>query len=368
MSRSLVVVSCFLSLIVVLISCNKNEDITSQSGTELSLPDVDYRYAQNDKITKIGRVLFYDKSLSANNSTSCGSCHKQHLAFADDSRLSPGFDNRIGNRNTPPIQNLRIGSQLLFWDGRESNLLNMVTQPVFNHVEMGIRSDRYLLNNVKSKPYYEELFREAYRDGEITLERISESLAFFVSSLISINSGFDLPNEMRPSDVNEGEKLFFGKYNCGNCHNIRNPKGYDGGDVIEVDSISLTVINEPLRTNSPMINIGLDLNYKDKGLGELTYNPGDNGKFKIPNLRNVSLTSPYMHDGRYKTLDEVLDFYSRNINNHPNLDSKLKSLKSAPQSFNISAKERKQLISFLESLTDHSFITDPKFSDPFINR
>lgn len=367
-SISFTITTILLSFIL-LNSCKKEKQDALR--TELKLPQTDFTYDQDNAKAKLGRVLFYDKALSANNSISCGSCHKQSLAFSDGEVVSSGFDGRVGNRNTPAIQNITPHFQELFWDGRESHLSIMVTKPIFNHVEMGIRSNEYLLNSVKAKPYYKELFKEAFSDEEISFENIGDALTNFIASLNATNSEFDRPTEERSFEVNEGEKLFFGKYNCGNCHNVRNPKGYNGGGEISFNDIQRPLTDEEKKliqeSNSSLINIGLDMNYSDKGKAEITGNPDDNGKFKIPNLRNVMLTAPYMHDGRFKTIDEVLDFYSKGITSHPNLDSRLITDNAKPQVLSISDQERVYLKSFLNSLTDHSFISDQKFSDPFVN-
>jgi cytochrome c peroxidase len=292
------------------------------------------------------------------------------LAFSDGELLSPGFDGRVGNRNTPPIQNIAPNFQNLFWDGRISQLTAMVTMPIFNHVEMGVKSNEYLLNNVKAQPYYTDLFNEAFPNQEITLENMGDALTNFIASLNSNNSEFDRPQNERSFEVNEGEKLFFGKYNCGNCHNVRDPKGYNGGGQITPETNTNLTKEEIIRfnqANASLINIGLDMNYADKGKAEITGNPEDNGKFKIPNLRNVMLTAPYMHDGRFKTIDDVLDFYSKGVVSHPNLDERLTTQNSKPQVLEITDQERLYLKSFLNALTDQSFISDPKFSDPFVN-
>lgn len=354
-------------LTTVIYSCQKDNNV-SNSSTRLSVEN--YTYIGDSDKANLGRVLFYDKAMSVNNSVSCGTCHKQSLAFADNTRLSGGFDGRFGNRNTPPIQNLStIGSvtngfvspQTLFWDGRESDLKTMVLKPVFNHVEMGILSDEELIKSLKSKTYYKDLFLKAFKSEEITKKKISESLSLFVANLQSNNSRFDLftrsagrTSDLLSTDELAGKDLFFGKYNCGSCHNVNIPKGYSGGGMDEV--------------SGAMANIGLSVNYEDNGRGDLLSRASENGKFKIPNLRNVALTAPYMHDGRFNTLEEVIDHYSTNIQSHPNLDRRLKDVNGQPKVFNVTDEDKRLLIAFLNSMTDHSFISDPKFSDPFIKQ
>lgn len=323
--------------------------------------DYQYNFGNNDMV-KLGRVLFYDQSLSINNAVSCGSCHKQGLAFADNQRFSTGFEGKLTDRNTPPIQNLGLSiaqftgmgfGQALFWDGRERVLGDMVMQPMFNHVEMGMRNPTEVVNRVKSKSYYPELFAAAFSDGEINVAKVSEALTSFVMSISSSSSSFDhnfrnaTTTIFSPSQE-RGFQLFFGKYNCGSCHQLFSSSGYSVG--LEGDEL---------------LNIGLDATYTDNGFGGVTKNVSDNGKFKIPNLRNVALTPPYMHDGRFKTLEEVINHYSKGVQQHPNLDFRLKDESGNALVLNISEEEKEDLIAFLHTLTDNELTTDPKFSNPF---
>ncbi len=355
---------------IVAFSCSKEDYSYSTNSTTLDLAG-DHSYNSTiPAIGKLGRVLFYDNALSVNNSVSCGSCHKQSRAFADDSRFSSGFENLQTSRNTPPIQNLDLfprtlstlpngsfAGQALFWDGRERVLANMVLQPIFNHVEMGMSNTKQIVEKVASKPYYNQLFKDAYGDEEVTLERISEALTGFVSSIVSFNAVFDMnfpfgafPNPSPTTAEERGMNLFMGKYNCNSCHDMFSPSGY----------------SEPL--DNEFINIGLDANPSDLGRGALTGLESDNGKFRIPNLKNVALTAPYMHDGRFATLEEVLDHYSHNVASHPNLDDRLKDTNGSPLVLNISDDEKKDMIAFLHTFTDRFMTTDQKYSDPFIKR
>lgn len=365
----LIITAAFCILLAAL-SCSKEDYSYNTNKRTLNL-EGNYTYsATTSAIGKLGRVLFYDNALSINNSVSCGSCHKQSRAFADDSRFSLGFEHFETSRNTPPIQNLNLFSrnviftpngtamgQALFWDGRERILENMVMQPIFNHVEMGMHNSSQVVKKVASKPYYNQLFIDAFGDGEVSMDRISTALSGFVTSISSFNTSFNnsFPfgpfNTAEPTTAEErGLNLFMGKYDCSSCHDLFSPSGY----------------SEPL--DNEFINIGLDAEYEDKGRGELTGKAIDNGKFRIPNLTNIALTAPYMHDGRFATLEEVLDHYSHNVTSHPNLDDRLKNGAGQPKVLNITAEEKADMIAFLNTLTDMSMTTDPKFSDPFIKR
>lgn len=336
-------------------ACKKEPSSASKASTTyLDLPATPYDYGTaNDALVTLGRVLFYDRQLSVNNAISCASCHKQAYGFADNVALSPGFENRPTLRNSIAIQNINsnfgfvIPSEL-FWDGRETFLQNMVLQPLVNHVEMGMGSINEVSEKVKTIAYYPALFNDAFSiNSEINAATIANALSAFVSNITSLNTKFDFYQDgmvqltgMEASGMN----LFFNKYNCNSCHQTQIPNGYQVG--------------------GGFVNIGLDVNYDDNGVGALSNNTIDNGKFKIPGLRNINLTAPYMHDGRFATLSNVIDHYSINIANHPNLDHRLKQ-NNAPVVFNISALEKDHLIAFLNTLTDYSLITDPKFSNPF---
>ncbi len=362
--KSLIAASvAFACLLIAAFSCSKDLDYnTNRRSLDLS---TDFQYDFNSKTATLGRVLFYDKALSINNSVSCASCHKQVFAFADNTKGSRGFENFVTDRNTPPIQNLGLFfafpgpepgdiGQALFWDGRERILQDMVVQPIFNHIEMGIRNTGNLVRKVEERPYYAALFTEAFGDEQINLERISEALMVFVQNIRSVTSAFDQrlfngsDQSLTPAQL-RGFDLFFGKYNCGSCHQLHAPAGY----FVPAEG-------------DEFLNIGLDANYKDKGRGALTKKPEDNGKFKIPNLRNVALTAPYMHDGRFETLSEVIGHYSTGVQSHPNLDSRLKDENGQVLVLNITETEKQDLIAFLHSLTDNGMVTDPRFSDPFI--
>ena len=356
-------------LLVVSISCSKELETKQVAEVTLSELSAQYDYQNTtSEIGQLGRVLFYDKSMSANNAIGCGDCHKQSIAFSDNSQFSHGFEHKKTTRNTPPIQNLGISPNIffdvnttfetqanLFWDGREKDLKNMVLRPVFNHVEMGLVSAADLVEKIKSRPYYLSLFIDAFGDEEIDLDRIATALSAFTGSISANNSRFDqrLTNFNSNQFTNlekDGEQLFNGKYDCGSCHNLNMPSGYN------------------IFEDSTLRNIGLDLSYTDNGVGDLTKSDLDNGKFKIPNLRNVELTGPYMHDGRFGNLEDVIDHYSSGIKNHPNLDRRLKDVNGNAVRLNITANDKKAIVAFLETLTDHAMITDPKYSNPFITK
>ena len=339
------------SLAIAFTSCQKSDPEFNQVRT---IENIDGLHT--------GRVLFYDKQLSVNNTTACSSCHRQQFAFADNVSLSTGFNNQRTLRNSPPIQNLRNDNEiffpgfttgnLLFWDGRESNLTEMMLQPMVNHREMGIYDLEALCDKLESIDYYQELFIRDYGDTSanlITPGRIAEQLSSFVSGITTFNKMDNTMFGMNLSPQEElGRQLFFNKYDCASCHHVTQFSGYLAQD-----------------TNA-FANIGLDVVYEDKGLGAISHNAKDNGRFRIPSLKNIGLTAPYMHDGRFSTLSEVIDHYSHGIVNHQNLDNRLKNQFGSSAKFNITDHEKSALISFLNSFTDFNLITNPALSDPFV--
>ena len=297
---------------------------------------------------RLGRVLFYDKKLSISNTISCGSCHIQSSGFSDVTALSQGFKGLHTSRNSSSIGNAALSASL-FWDGRNSTVKSMTLNPVQNHIEMGMEDLNFLVKKLSSTSYYPDLFKKAFGNSEITKERIANALAQFVCSMVSVDSKYDKESAVSFRGFSELEKkgkdLFFSsKTNCTACH---------GGPNFSVNSVNS--FNDYTSSNGTA-NIGLDIQYKDQGFG--------NGKFKIPSLRNVELTAPYMHDGRFKTLEEVVEHYNSGIANHPQLDRNLK-INGQPRRLNLNEQDKKALVAFLKTLTDETLVKDVKFSDPF---
>lgn len=302
---------------------------------------------------QLGRVLFYDRSLSLNNAVSCGSCHLQAHAFADNKAKSIGLKGKETSRNSMAFLNPAF-SENMFWDSRKPGVKDLVLSPVQDHIEMGMVSLDYLEDKLATRPYYANLFEAAYGSTEITEERISDAVAQFICSMTSFDSQFDrigatgVPTLTAKQEV--GERIFFGQdAQCGSCHSGPNlaAEDFPGGEYGGSSGGDGTT------------NIGLDGHTVDVGNGE--------GRFRIPSLRNVAVTGPYMHDGRFETLMDVVDHYNSGVNDHPSLDDKLIDQKTGrPTRLGLSQYEKEALVAFLESFTDHSFLQDEKFSDPFV--
>ncbi len=344
-------------LLIFLVSCQEDK---LNSYNELTL---DTESIQNmswsEAEFEFGRALFYDPRLSFNNSVSCATCHKQELAFSDDVPFSMGLRNKPTLRNTLPIQNLAFSS-FLFWDGRERSLQRMVTQPIENHIEMGERDLEDMVAELNDIPHYRAFVDRLYGSNgnvffgtevqaeTVQVEHVAASLAAFLIEINAVNTKFDrhlFENESLSAKELRGMNLFVEKYECNGCHGVQSPDGY-----IFAGTFS---------------NIGLESEYEDIGLEGTTGDPLDNGKFKIPSLRNITLTAPYMHDGRFETLEEVIDHYSAETQDNENLDFRLRDANGKPIVFNISQDEKEAIIAFLGTLTDYEMITDPRFSNPY---
>jgi len=301
----------------------------------------------------LGRVLFYDKALSLNFTTSCASCHKQELGFADNKKFSRGFNGGFTTRNAMAVINLRyVSSGKMFWDLRAENLEAQSIMPVTHVVEMGMPSMEYVVNRIESLGYYQDLFFNAFGSQEITVDKIKKALAQFMRSMTSFNSKYDQGVPLNFSNFsvseNNGRQLISDLF-CLECH----------GD--EESVVNLTTPTFLTATNgSRSANNGLDAQYADNGIGALTGLASDMGLFAAPTLRNIELTAPYMHDGRFSTLEEVVEFYSSGIQNHPN-----KGIQLPSGGYNLSTQQKADIVAFLKTLTDESFTTDIRFSDPF---
>jgi len=336
-------------------------------------PEIDNMPTTNitsDAGATLGRVLFYDADLSQNHTVSCASCHQQQFAFTDSARFSVGFDGSVGDRNSMSLMHVRFHKEnQFFWDGRAHSVEEQVLMPFQNPIEMGMTIPE-VVSRVSAKTFYPPLFQSAFGTTEINSDRISKALAQFVRSINTFDSKFRRGIEMtsgNPSttpfanftaEENLGKDLFMDIYrgNCQACHtkNLVVPEGAQ--------------------------NIGLDLEYADNGFGAVTGNPNSNqnGKFKVPSLINVALTAPYMHDGRFKTLEEVVDFYSDSVHAHVNLSGFLREIipgnpspnndpcmTCPPRRPHFSPAEKQALVAFLHTLTDSSAITDERWSNPF---
>lgn len=308
-----------------------------------NFPEPAYHFNTNP-VTKdrfeLGRKLFYETMLSADNTISCGSCHIQTSAFTHHGHtVSHGINGLLGTRNSPPIMNLAWNTSFM-WDGGIADLDLQAVAPITNHVEMD-ETMANVLNKLRNSSQYPALFKKAYGTEDITTATFLKSLSQFMLMCVSSNSKYDsvMRNEGNKTfTIEEAEGRDIVKQKCGGCH------------------------KEPLFTDNSFRNNGLGISMvNDEGRYLITQNDADKYKFKVPSLRNLAYTAPYMQDGRLLTLDAVLDHYTTQVQNTPNLDPLLQQ--SGSPGIPLSASERTKIIAFLNTLNDKSFLFDKRFSE-----
>lgn len=326
----------------------------------------------------LGRVLFHDRRLSVNHEISCASCHRADAAFADTVASSAGFDGGATARNSMPILEVRYYARgRMFWDERATSVEDQVLRPIQDEVEMGLTLDE-LEARVAAASFYAPLFEAAFGDDRITRERIARALAQYVRSIATWSSRWDeavatatgiaddLPGFT--TEENRGKQIFFGQHDpvtrglCGSCHMRENPLA-----VLPPGAPPRPLVNVALFQSIGPADNGLPPREGDVGVGALAGPQADN-LFKPPTLRNVALTAPYMHDGRFATLEEVVDFYDHGITATPNLHPALRTPGGQPLRLNLSPADRASLVAFLRTLTDDAVARDPRFADPFASR
>ena len=303
----------------------------------------------------LGRHLFYDKLLSRDGTISCASCHQQQFAFSDNKAFAKGIDNQLTSRSSMSLANLSYQSDY-FWDGRVKTLEEQSLHPIQDAKEMDLELPE-LINRLNDSKLYTDKFNLAFPGEKISDKLIGKALAQFEATLVSGNSRYDKTQlgQIQATDQEKrGKDLFFTHPepslnlrggNCGDCHS-----GF------------LTYSRE-------FSNNGLDENPEDFGLENVTGDVEDRAKFKIPSLRNIALTAPYMHDGRFENLAEVLDHYNEHIKSSPTLDPQIPAASNDLNgtSLGLTDQEKEDIIAFLKTLTDDAFITNPAHSNPFIN-
>lgn len=339
----------FINLLFIFSCGTEVDNVGSQSQSVNALEVFDYyddvpqgshvrdnSLMGDNKKAALGRILFYDKKLSLNNNVSCATCHKQRFGFGEDQSVSTGLFGESSQRNSSALMYANYRGRF-FWEGRSSRLREAVLEPILEHSEMAMPNIEALEAKLSEVDYYPELFNEAFGNDVISSFSIGKALGSFIASMYLFDSKYDQGLNVEFINFTQEEKkgleLFNNKAQCRSCH-----FGYN------FDSYYQNA------------NIGLALNYEDEGSGS--------GSFKVPTLRNIGITSPYMHDGRFKTLDEVIEHYNSGIKKHENLswhlidDNDVKKL-------NLSEQEKSDLKAFLLTLTDESIAYDPRFSNPF---
>ncbi len=302
----------------------------------------------------LGRILFFDKQLSINDAISCASCHQQGIAFTDNNQFSTGFDGvSVTGAHSMRLLNARFyEGESFFWDKRAPTLEAQTTEPIVNSVEMGFDASNggldALITKMNTIEYYPALFETTFGDATISVDRIQRALAQYIRAMVSTDSRFDeaFAQNYNPNapgnglgqnfpqftaEENLGKQIFTtnqGGINCSGCHQV-----------------PTFALNDNVR------GIGLD--------------PNETTIFKAPSLKNVATSAQFMHDGRFSSLAEVVEFYNLGIQPGPLLDNRLMQ-NGQPRRMNLSEAEKQALVAFLETLTDNTVVNDSKFSDPFI--
>jgi len=347
-----------ITLITAFVYCScSNESTESYAPTPSALnipklfqdniiaPVIPNNNPQTTEGVALGKKLFFDPILSGNNTQACADCHAPKNAFTDTARFSDGIDGTLGNRNAMPLFNLAWNyDEKFFWDGKSFSLEHQAFSPVTDPREMKstwAEVEKKLQEHVE----YPTLFQQAFGTSRIDSTLVTKAIAQFERTLISANSKFDkfllgeaqlTPEEQNGFDVFMDEA----RGDCFHCH---------GSD------------KNPLWTDNAFHNNGLDETFTDLGLGAVTGDPADNGKFRSPSLRNLKFTAPYMHDGRFNTLEEVINHYSEGLKNSSTIDPLMK--KVAQGGVNLTEKDKTDLKAFLLTLSDDAFVNNPSFSN-----
>lgn len=344
--------------LLVLVACGKDPEPVKTGPTAVTwtkpahFPEPVYDLSKNpmtEEGIELGRFLFYDGILSRSNQIGCGTCHQQQAGFTHHGhQLSHGVDDLLGIRNSLAIQNLAWNKEF-FWDGVIHGLDSVSFNPITNPVEMDETVENVLvklrntpLATAKMPVNYPKMFKDAFGTEEITSERMMKALSQFMLTLVSSNSKYDLYLKGQDNALNATEKqgLTLFQKNCSGCH------------------------SGALVTDFSFRNNGLTpAKFNDTGRYGITKNAADMYKFKVPSLRNLELTAPYMHDGRFYSLEEVLAHYANYVYSSPTLDPLLQGT-NGKNGIALTQSEQDAIIAFLKTLTDLEFMQEAKFADP----
>lgn len=315
-----------------------------KTGTVAATNNTPLTNPTTDAGATLGRVLFYDTRMSHGDGVACASCHQQQHGFSDPNQFSTGFDGQLTGRHSMGITNaVYYASGKAFWDERAASLEDQALLPIQSTVEMGMTLPA-LVAKLSQTDFYPKLFQDAFGTPEITSERIGKAIAQFERTMVSYKSKYDAAVAMKQGGNNNplavlngteyyGQTLFHGSGKCSQCHTT------------------------DAQVGDQARNIGLDPNNPDIGAG--------NGRFKTTSLRNIAVRGRFMHDGRFTSLEEVIEFYSTGVQANSNLDNRLKDPQGNPLRLNFGQAEIEAMVAFLNTLTDTAFLTDSKFSDPF---
>ena len=362
--KKYIVPICLLTLILVIQSC-KDDD--ANEPTKVTLDEKPYileygsltppNIANDNPLTmqgvKLGRMLFYEKMMSKDGSMACATCHLQEFAFSDTAQFSIGVEGKPGGRQAMAVFNMAWNENEFFWDGRAHLVRDQSLGPIQDPLEMNETLEN-VVAKLSASQLYKDQFTRAFGSSEVTSEKMSLAMEQFMNSIVSYESLYDQFLEDSTA-FNESQKrgrdLFFGEYNeffpdesgadCAHCH---------GGVNFENDKYA---------------NNGLDSDgsFTDIGREEVTKNARDKAAFKITSLRNIALTPPYMHDGRFSTLEEVVEHYNSGLKASSSLDRALESTRGT--GLRLTEQDKTDLVNFLKTLTDNNLISNPDYASPF---
>lgn len=358
-NKKIIIVFCIVTIAIIVHSCKKDPPTTEEPDTPYTLDIGSFpspTIASDNPLTregvKLGRMLFYDKQLSRTNTQACASCHMQQFAFNDTAKFSKGVNGLLGGRNAMSVFNMAWNTNQFFWDGRANLLRHQSLKPIQDNLEM----DETLANVVsklQASSNYPNQFKRAFGTTQIDTILISKALEQFMNSIVSNNSKYDkylAGTATLTTQEERGRYLFFTEYNagfpatsgadCQHCH---------GGANFENDMY----MNNGIDDNASVTDIGRE---------KVTNNANDKAKFKVVSLRNVELTAPYMHDGRFATLEQVIDHYNL-VKNSSTLDASFQQ--QLPNGLQLTTADKQALVAFLKTLTDQKLLTNPEYKSPF---
>ncbi len=363
MSKVKYLVLLFVSILFV-VACNNDDDLPKEPVTHdetpflleygtLPTPDLPADNPLTAQGVQLGKMLFYETMLSKDGSLSCASCHRQSDGFSDTTRFSIGVEMLPGKRQAMPIFNMAWHSNEFFWDGRAHLLRDQSLKPIQDPLEMNETLEN-VIAKLSASEMYQDQFIRAFGSSEISAEKMSLAMEQFMLSIVSYDSKYDkfLAGELQLTESEErGLLLFETEYNpffpdlsgadCVHCH---------GGANFENDQY----MNNGLDTDATMTDIGRE---------EVSNDPNDRGKFKVPSLRNVAVTPPYMHDGRFQTLEEVIAHYNEGIQESATVDPTVLNTKDT--GLLLTEQDKIDLINFLKTLTDDTFLNESSYKTPF---
>lgn len=349
-----------ISLLFVFAACKKDQVGYQPTPYQLQIPShfPEMDIPEDNPMTKegveLGRKLFYEVKLSGDNSISCGTCHAPENAFSDPNQFSTGIDGLQGDRNSMALINLGWNKSF-FWDGRASTLEEQILQPVINPIEMHEDWSK-AIGELKLDVNYRNDFYKAFGVEEFDSTYAAKAIAQFLRTLISGKSKYDVMYMYENNiAMSASEQALYQTVTPEESAGYDLFKSLNGADCFHCH-------NGPLMQVQLFSNNGLDASFTDKGRGAVTGNANDDGKFKVPTLRNIEFSAPYMHDGRFETLDEVIDHYSHGIQMSPTIDPLIEF--ASQGGVQLSSTEKNLVKSFLLTLTDHEFLNNPDFRDP----